>query len=338
MNRKYKCFQQTEFVNGMYKLIPIRDEDKYSIMKWRNEQIDVLRQKQLLSDQDQETYFSNVIDKLFEVKNPDQLLFSFLEKDQLIGYGGLVHIDWESKVAEISFLTNTERAKVKETFEKDWKNYLYILKHISRDNLCFRKIYTYAYDVRPALYNILLSCGFVQEATMKNHIAINGILYDVLIHSCFLNDLSFRMAIHEDAMLYFNWANDEVVRENSYNQKIISKEEHMAWFAKKLLSSCCRQYLFFIKGEAVGQVRIDKLEKETIVGISVDKEFRGKGLSSQILKTACEDYLKQTCNEAIMAYIKVNNLSSYKSFIKAGFREIEKVKVGEVESVKLIKN
>jgi hypothetical protein len=103
--RNYRCLTQQEFAKGELKLVPIRDEDKYSIMKWRNEQIAILRQKSPLTKENQEKYFKEVVEKLFETDQPSQLLFSFLEKGNLIGYGGLVHIDWENKNAEISFLT-----------------------------------------------------------------------------------------------------------------------------------------------------------------------------------------------------------------------------------------
>ena len=44
-----------------------------------------------------------MVKKQFKEKQPNQLLFSFIENNLLIGYGGLVHIDWTNKNAEISF-------------------------------------------------------------------------------------------------------------------------------------------------------------------------------------------------------------------------------------------
>jgi hypothetical protein len=89
MNRAYKILKKTTFQNGIYSLVPIREEDKYIIMQWRNEQIDILRQKQVLTKEEQEQYFSATIANLFEQEKPTQLLFSFLENNILIGYGGL---------------------------------------------------------------------------------------------------------------------------------------------------------------------------------------------------------------------------------------------------------
>ena len=75
----YSCLEQQEFSNGKYKLVPIRFEDRDEIMNWRNEQIYHLRQKEPLTIQQQDDYFQNVIGKLFSQKEPNQLLFSYLE-------------------------------------------------------------------------------------------------------------------------------------------------------------------------------------------------------------------------------------------------------------------
>ncbi|MFN5443971.1 MAG: GNAT family N-acetyltransferase, partial [Crocinitomicaceae bacterium] len=118
---KYKCLNQNEFNFNEYKIVPIRFEDRLDIMKWRNEQIYHLRQVKPLTIDDQNNYFNNVISKLFEQEKPNQLLFSFLKNDVCIGYGGLVHINWIDKNAEISFIMNTELEE--DYFEKNWSIY-----------------------------------------------------------------------------------------------------------------------------------------------------------------------------------------------------------------------
>jgi len=93
MLRVYKCLSQQEFKSGKYTLAPIREDDKYEIMKWRNGQLYHLRQQKPLSENEQEKYFSIVISPLFEQEQPAQVLFSYLENETCIGYGGLVHIN-----------------------------------------------------------------------------------------------------------------------------------------------------------------------------------------------------------------------------------------------------
>ena len=57
-----------------FSLIPIRLEDKYDIMKWRNEQIYHLRQEKPITKQDQDNYFEKIISPLFNEKHPKQIV------------------------------------------------------------------------------------------------------------------------------------------------------------------------------------------------------------------------------------------------------------------------
>ena len=102
----YKALNRQVYSSGNYSIVPVRTEDKYTIMKWRNEQIYHLRQNRSLTESDQDTYFENVVAKLFYQENPNQILFSYLENDKCIGYGGLVHINWIDKqlLKNLSFI------------------------------------------------------------------------------------------------------------------------------------------------------------------------------------------------------------------------------------------
>ena len=79
----YKSIRKQKYINGIYSIVPIRYEDRFEIMKWRNDQIYHLRQAKLLTQEDQENYFANVIAKLFDLEHPNQLLFSYLEEGKL---------------------------------------------------------------------------------------------------------------------------------------------------------------------------------------------------------------------------------------------------------------
>ena len=53
----YKTLNKQVFSKDDFKLVPIRYEDRFDIMKWRNEQIHHLRQAQPLTIENQEHYF-----------------------------------------------------------------------------------------------------------------------------------------------------------------------------------------------------------------------------------------------------------------------------------------
>jgi RimJ/RimL family protein N-acetyltransferase len=179
----YKCLKNNLFSNKEYLLVPIRYEDRLEIMKWRNEQIYHLRQSRPLTIQDQDNYFNTIVNQLFEAEKPNQLLFSYLENNKCIGYGGLVHINWIDKNAEISFIINTELEK--DMFKFHWGTFLQLLENIAFNELNFHKIFTYAFDIRPHLFELLLESGYVEEATLFEQVLIDKCFKNVRIHSKF---------------------------------------------------------------------------------------------------------------------------------------------------------
>ena len=181
MNTSYKILQKQIYTLGNYSIVPIRYEDRFDIMKWRNEQIYHLRQNELLTVEKQNKYFDTVVSKLFDADKPDQILFSYLENDDCIGYGGLVHINWTDNNSEISFIMNTELEK--KYFDTHWTIFLTLLKETAFQDLRLHKIYTYAFDLRPHLYPIFEKNGFRKEAVLKDHYLCNGEYKDVVMHS-----------------------------------------------------------------------------------------------------------------------------------------------------------
>lgn len=179
--REYKCLSKQSYSFNEYQIVPIRDEDKYDIMQWRNDQIYHLRQSQPLTKEIQNDYFRNVIEKLFEKEYPNQLLFSYLENGICIGYGGLVHINWIDKNAEISFIINTELER--EFFHKHWAIFLSLVEELSFMSLSLHKIFVFAFDLREKLYEVLEMSSYINEARLKEHTYFNENFIDVLIYS-----------------------------------------------------------------------------------------------------------------------------------------------------------
>lgn len=178
--RKYKCLPNGKINKGPFALVPIRDCDKSLIKDWRNQQVYHLRQTALISDSDQEHYFKNIVSKLFSQDRPMQILFSFLENDYCIGYGGLVHINWQDRNAELSFVMNTQLEK--QCFQKYWTCFLEMIEIVAFDRLLFHKLYTYAFDLRPHLYPALESNGYVLEGRLKDHASFEDGFVDVVYH------------------------------------------------------------------------------------------------------------------------------------------------------------
>ena len=179
--RKYASLKEQVRFNEKYSIVPIREKDKYIIMHMRNAQIFHLRQQKLLTRTIQDVYFAEVISKLFDAQQPNQILFSFLYNNVCIGYGGLVHINWVDKHAEISFIIKPEMEE--KYFSSCWKSFLSMIQLVAFEDIMLHKIFTYAFDLRPNLYSVVESCGFYKEAVLKEHCFIEDKFIDVVIHS-----------------------------------------------------------------------------------------------------------------------------------------------------------
>jgi len=177
----YKALSENIVSFGEFKIVPIRFKDRFKIMKWRNEQMYHLRQASLLTSENQDAYFTNVIAPLFEAEKPNQVLFSYLQGNKCIGYGGLVHINWNDQHAEISFIMDTDLEKTE--FEIHWKNFLGLIENVAFKDLGLHKICTYAFDLRPKLYPIFEERKFRKDAILREHVKFNGKFIDVVIHS-----------------------------------------------------------------------------------------------------------------------------------------------------------
>ncbi len=179
---QYECLKvQTQSI-GDYQICPLRYEDMALIREWRNQQIDVLRQKKILTAQDQENYYQSVIKPLYVQKQPSQILFSYLKNMKTIGYGGFVHINWVDRRAELSFLVDTARTQQMEVYQEDFLNYLELIKRAAFNVLDLNRIYTETFDIRDFHISILEKAGFLPEGRLKEHNIINGSFVDSIMH------------------------------------------------------------------------------------------------------------------------------------------------------------
>jgi RimJ/RimL family protein N-acetyltransferase len=146
--------------------------------------------------------------------------------------------------------------------------------------------------------------------------------------------LNFRKAKAEDVDLYFEWTNDEYVRQNSYHQQKIDYNNHVAWFLDKIKNNSAYMLLFIDQNQTpVGQVRIEPTnETNAVIGISVAAIARGKGYSTEMIKKASDAFLSAKKQYVIEAYVMKHNVASYKSFLKAGYILQSELKAHGIDS------
>ena len=186
--RKYSFLSGKKYCSNKYSLVPLRERDVESIRKWRNEQIDILRQNKPLTKDEQSKYYHQVIKKSFYEKKPKIILFSFLIKNACIGYGGFVHIDWDSKKAELSFILDTNRTKEPRIYKKEFSIFLKIILNIGFKQILFHKIFTETFDIRPNTILVLEKAGFVLENRLSSKNYISGSHVDSLFHRILISE------------------------------------------------------------------------------------------------------------------------------------------------------
>jgi RimJ/RimL family protein N-acetyltransferase len=179
----YRCLTAQQFDDTAgFTLLPLRFEDIESIRIWRNAQIDILRQKTPINSEQQIHYYNAVIKPSFSEEHPSQILFSLLKNNICIGYGGLVHVNWEAKHAEISFLLNPSYVTDPTLYRQTFSHYLSLLSQVAFLDLYLHRLYAETYEFRVDHIATLESAGFEFEGRLREHIFKRGKWEDSLIH------------------------------------------------------------------------------------------------------------------------------------------------------------
>lgn len=319
----YRCLKLQTYGIADSQIVPIRYNDRLDIMRWRNQQMYHLRQAKPLTELDQDKYFSEVVSTLFDQKEPPQILFSFLDNGNCIGYGGLVHINWIDKHAEISFLLDTSITG--DLFAKHWSSFLSLIEIVAFEELDLHKIYTYAFDVRPYLYNVLEMNGYFKDAQLKEHCFIEGKYLDVLLHSKINSFFRLRKAANNDVQLTYEWASNEEIRRFSFSNNKITKDSHRQWFCSKLSSRNCYYYIFIIGKSPAGSIRFDQESTDkVVVSYLLDTKYHGKGYGAKILSTGIDALRREApLVQTIIAEVQPNNFASMKIFENLEFNVVE---------------
>lgn len=182
MKRIYSCLLQQKFFCDNYSLTVIQDDHIEAIRVWRNAQINILRQSSIIEKAQQSLYYEKYVWPDMLESSPKQILMAFLQNEVLIGYGGLVNIDWPNKRSEISFLLAPERNASHEGYAKDFLVYLTLVKNLAFQDLKLHRLYTETFDVRPHHIKLLEDFGFSREGILQDHIEINGLKVNSVIH------------------------------------------------------------------------------------------------------------------------------------------------------------
>lgn len=199
--KKYICLKHQKYFLDEYCLAVIQRKDIEKIRKWRNKQLNVLRQLNPISTKQQVEYFSNNIWPSMKESQPKNILFTFFWKEKQIGYGGLVHISWHNKNAELSFLLSPKYMLRDDIYEKHFNKYIRMLLNIAFKDLNLHRISTETYSFRKKTINILEKNSFKLEGIERDQTLINGKFYNSFIHGILNQKLLDQPSLNNNVLI-----------------------------------------------------------------------------------------------------------------------------------------
>lgn len=153
----------------------LNERDLPSLKAWRNAQMEVLRQERPLTDADQLRWFQAVRE------DPDQHIVAFRREGELIGYGGIVHIDQAGRTGELSFLVSPERASGDE-YDWDLLHGCELMAGHAFRTLRLNSLTTETFDFRERQIGLLERFGFAREGWLRGGKSRAGKQHGSVLH------------------------------------------------------------------------------------------------------------------------------------------------------------
>lgn len=119
----------------------------------------------------------------------------------------------------------------------------------------------------------------------------------------------------EDVDLLFEWANENDVRENSFNSEKINYENHKKWFKRCLADQDIDNFICYLDSNPVGQIRLEYHNGEAVINYSIVKNYRGQGFGGRIIKLIeSEIILSRPEILFLIGRVKCDNIASQRIF------------------------
>ncbi|HYG23655.1 MAG TPA: UDP-2,4-diacetamido-2,4,6-trideoxy-beta-L-altropyranose hydrolase [Verrucomicrobiae bacterium] len=177
----------------------------------------------------------------------------------------------------------------------------------------------------------LNNCG--KRIDVPDEIAIDA--YGAMRVAAVLDETNtwLRPARASDSELWFNWANDPLVRANGFHPNPISWEDHQLWFDRHRESPDSRLWIGSdIKDVPLGYIRFHRRSPdEWEIGVAVSPERRGQGVGKRLVSLAVNDFARSLTQALpgsgvrtgrIVARVRPSNEASLKLFQSVGFKAI----------------
>lgn len=202
--------------------------------------------------------------------------------------------------------------------------------------------YAGCWNDKGLLTNILNKIEFLQDKNIRYDKRLLGVqavngegsinIVKNILNEFYKNNSVFRKVKKEDCLKIFEIANDDEVRQSSFYSEKIKLENHENWFKNILSDNSVKFYVLEFEDDLIGQLRLDFDEDFPVISISLNKKYRGLGLSKVLLSKGLD-----LVNDKVIAYIKKDNSRSISFFKSMGFKKESEVVIKNCLAFKFVK-
>lgn len=129
----------------------------------------------------------------------------------------------------------------------------------------------------------------------------------------------------DDVHILYQWRNEKLVRQNSFETQIIPFIEHQNWLQCVLQDKNILFYIMMCDDKEVGQVRINIENNFGMIDYSIHLRYRCMGYGKTILKMIENEMYKIYGNKiSLVGKVKNNNVASQKIFEQLGYTKEDK--------------
>jgi len=249
-----------------------------------------------------------------QVSNMAELM---VKADLAIGAGG--SSNWERCCLGLPSLVITI-AENQEELTQTLHEQAYLISLGTKEKVSAETIWQNLYDI---LNEAEIVLSFIDRG--KQLVDGNGVkrVSSMIEETQISKEYKLRQATPEDLLTYYNWANDETVRKNSFSPKPIDLETHKNWFQQKLNNPDTLLYILETSENPVGQIRFDVEDKIAHISYLIDYNYRGQGLGKLIIQLGMKQFFKDNSRKVnFQAAVKPENLVSHKIFKNIGFDKV----------------
>ncbi|MCL5036617.1 MAG: GNAT family N-acetyltransferase [Chloroflexi bacterium] len=148
--------------------------------------------------------------------------------------------------------------------------------------------------------------------------------------------IKLRPVVVDDFEILWRWRNDPENRKQAVSPEFIPRSHHRLWCITAMNSGNPRVYVIEdVDENPVGEIRLQDNQDGSIeLSLGIGPDFRRKGFGTAAIIKACS-IAENEGFEKVLAYIRIENEISVRTFKKAGFSFVKELDFNGANSLEV---